>query len=224
MGIFRMYTGADGTSVIEELRQDDPILETLKTCTGCALQVNEPSEFSDFHPAPERRWMTMISGQIDIQLADGTIYSFGPEDLRLWEDVTGQGHRTRFGAFGQHLHAPPRLRRGRWWYGQAMAWTSAPTMPRTRRGAPLTRSRHAHTIRDGPSPAMHAVRIPPSTLAPHEPPRAEGRHRRSNIDNTRSIDDLHRRKIRHPLKLRTNGSRGSPPSPLPHAPSRATSF
>jgi hypothetical protein len=73
MGIFRMYTGADGTSVIEELRQDDPILETLKTCTGCALQVNEPSEFSDFHPAPRRRWMTMISGQIDIQLADGTI-------------------------------------------------------------------------------------------------------------------------------------------------------
>src|SRR2546426_3700309 len=48
-----------------------------KTCTGCAIQVNEPSEFSDFHPAPRRRWMTMISGQIDIQLADGTIYSFG---------------------------------------------------------------------------------------------------------------------------------------------------
>ena len=30
MGIFRMYTGADGKSVIEELSQDDPILETLK--------------------------------------------------------------------------------------------------------------------------------------------------------------------------------------------------
>ena len=96
MGIFRMYTGADGKSVIEELRQDDPILETLKTCTGCSLQVNAPSEFSDFHPAPRRRWMTMISGQIDIQLADDSIHSFGPEDLRLWEDVTGQGHRTRF--------------------------------------------------------------------------------------------------------------------------------
>src|SRR5207244_9547167 len=51
MGIFRMYTGADGKSVIEELSQGDPILETLKTCTGCSLQVNAPSEFSDFHPA-----------------------------------------------------------------------------------------------------------------------------------------------------------------------------
>ena len=34
MGIFRMYTGADGKSVIEELKENDPILETLKTCTG----------------------------------------------------------------------------------------------------------------------------------------------------------------------------------------------
>ena len=42
MGIFRMFTGADGKSVIEELSQDDPILETLKTCTGCALQINAP--------------------------------------------------------------------------------------------------------------------------------------------------------------------------------------
>jgi hypothetical protein len=30
MGIFRMYTGVDGKSVIEELSQDDSILETLK--------------------------------------------------------------------------------------------------------------------------------------------------------------------------------------------------
>ena len=36
MGIFRMYTGTEGKSVIEELRLDDPILETLKTCTGCS--------------------------------------------------------------------------------------------------------------------------------------------------------------------------------------------
>ncbi len=91
-----MYTGADGESIIEELQQDDPILESLKTCSGCSLQTNEPSEFSDIHPAPRRRWMTMLRGQIDIQLADGAIHSFGPNDLRLWEDVTGKGHKTRF--------------------------------------------------------------------------------------------------------------------------------
>ncbi len=96
MGIYRMYTGDDGKSVIEELQLDDPILETLKNCTGSSIQVNEPTEFSEFHPAPRRRWMSMLSGQIDIQLADGTVHSFGPNDLRLWEDLTGQGHKTRF--------------------------------------------------------------------------------------------------------------------------------
>ena len=39
MGIFRMYTGDDGKSVIEDLQLDDPILETLKTCTGSAIQI-----------------------------------------------------------------------------------------------------------------------------------------------------------------------------------------
>ncbi len=96
MGIFRMYTGDDGKSVMEELQVDNPILETLKTYTGCSIQINEPTEFSEFHPAPRRRWMSMLSGQIDIQLADGSIHSFGPNDLRLWEDITGEGHKTRF--------------------------------------------------------------------------------------------------------------------------------
>jgi len=91
-----MSTGDDGKSVVEELQVDNPILETLKTCTGCSIQINEPTEFSEFHPAPRRRWMSMLSGQIDIQLADGSIHSFGPNDLRLWEDITGEGHKTRF--------------------------------------------------------------------------------------------------------------------------------
>ena len=96
MGIFRMYTGEDGQSVMEELQLDDPILESLKTCTGSSIQINEPTEFSEMHPAPRRRWMSMLSGQIDIQLADGSVHSFGPNDLRLWEDVTGSGRKTRF--------------------------------------------------------------------------------------------------------------------------------
>lgn len=106
MGIFRMYTGSDGQSVMEELKEDDPILETLSTCTGCSLQMNEVSDFSEFHPAPRRRWMTMLSGQIDIQMADGTIHSFGPNDLRLWEDITGTGHKTHFPVLSVSISMP----------------------------------------------------------------------------------------------------------------------
>ena len=106
MGVFRMYTGDNGQSIMEELQLDSPILETLKTCIGSSIQINEPSEFSEFHPAPRRRWMSMLSGQIEIQMADGTIHSFGPNDLRLWEDVTGQGHRTRFPVHSVSISMP----------------------------------------------------------------------------------------------------------------------
>ena len=106
MGIFRMYTGDNGQSVMEELQLNDPILESLKTCTGSSIQINEPTEFSEMHPAPRRRWMSMLSGQIDIQLADGTIHSFGPNDLRLWEDVTGTGHKTRFPVHSVSISMP----------------------------------------------------------------------------------------------------------------------
>ena len=51
-----MYTGDDGESRIEELQPDDPKLESLGRVSGCSLQVTEAGEFSDFHPAPRRRW------------------------------------------------------------------------------------------------------------------------------------------------------------------------
>ena len=52
MGIFRMYTGDDGKSVIEALQLDDPILETLKSCTGSSIQINEPPSSQSFTPLP----------------------------------------------------------------------------------------------------------------------------------------------------------------------------
>ena len=96
MSIFRMYTGDDGESRIEELQPDDHKLESLGRVSGCSLQITEAGDFSDFHPAPRRRWLTILTGQIDIELSDGSIHSFGPEALRRWEDLTGKGHRTRF--------------------------------------------------------------------------------------------------------------------------------
>ena len=57
MGIFRMYTGDDGQSIMEELKEDDPILETLKTCTGCSIQMN-----SRCRSSKGQTWITWFSG------------------------------------------------------------------------------------------------------------------------------------------------------------------
>ena len=56
----------------------------------------EPARFVDFHPAPDQRWMVILSGQLEIGLGDGSKHPFGPGDIRLIEDTTGRGHTTHF--------------------------------------------------------------------------------------------------------------------------------
>ncbi len=97
MGIYRMYTGADGETHIEELPLDShPELEKLQKLKGIRIQRNPAGRFMDYHTAPDRRWLVIISGRMEIGLGNGSIHRFGPGDIRLIEDVTGHGHTTRY--------------------------------------------------------------------------------------------------------------------------------
>ena len=97
MGIYRMYTGNDNETHIEEL----PLsmhgeLGELQAVKGMQIQQNAGGRFLDFHQAPNKRWMITLSGELEIGLGDGTVHRFGPGDVRLIEDVTGHGHTTRY--------------------------------------------------------------------------------------------------------------------------------
>ena len=96
MGIFRLYTGANGESHIEELKPaDHPELWQLQAAGGIRLQEFKAKQFLDWHPAPRRQWVIIVSGELEIGLGDGTLRRFGPGDARLVEDTTGRGHTTR---------------------------------------------------------------------------------------------------------------------------------
>jgi len=96
MGVSRLYTGADGKSHIEELKpQDHPELRELQGTSGIRLQEFPAKQFIDWHPAPRRQWVIILSGELEIGLTDGTLRRFGPGDARLVEDTTGRGHTTR---------------------------------------------------------------------------------------------------------------------------------
>lgn len=96
MGIYRLYTGNDKESHIEELKQTDhPELSTLQATAGIMFREAPPGNFIDWHPAPRRQWVIILSGQLEIGLGDGTLRRFGPGDARLVEDTTGRGHTTR---------------------------------------------------------------------------------------------------------------------------------
>ena len=55
-----------------------------------------PADYwSDWHTAPRRQYIFILAGQMEIGIGDGTTRRFGPGDVVLADDLTGQGHTTR---------------------------------------------------------------------------------------------------------------------------------
>ena len=48
-----------------------------------------------WHVAPRRQLFVVLSGQIEVEMSDGTVQRSGPGTVALLEDTTGQGHITR---------------------------------------------------------------------------------------------------------------------------------
>jgi hypothetical protein len=104
MSIFRLYTGADGQSHLEELDlMSHPELTNLQSTQGIVFRTSQPGHFSDWHNAPRRQFVITLEGEVEIGLGDGTVHRFGPGHVTLAEDLTGRGHTTR--VVGNH----PRL-------------------------------------------------------------------------------------------------------------------
>ena len=96
MAVFRMYTGDDGETHLEEQNLDShPILKEPQTTQHIVFREMEPGRFVDWHPAPQRQYVIILAGELEIGFGDGTMRVFGPGDARLVEDTTGHGHTTR---------------------------------------------------------------------------------------------------------------------------------
>lgn len=96
MGIFRLYADAQGESKIEDRSlESHPALKSPQAAKQIFFQVFPVGQFLDWHPAPRRQYVIILSGELEIGLSDGTFRRFGPGDARLVEDTTGKGHTTR---------------------------------------------------------------------------------------------------------------------------------
>jgi hypothetical protein len=96
MGTFRLFTGADGKSRVEPIHLGQtPAWTTGLVATKISFREDPVGRFLDWHPAPRRQFVIILSGELEIGLGDGSSRVFGPGDARLVEDTTGQGHTTR---------------------------------------------------------------------------------------------------------------------------------
>jgi hypothetical protein len=96
----RIYTGADKRSHFEEL--DIPLkpgnygsLSELVPAEGVIFRETPVGGALDFHVAPRRQFVITLAGLVEVECGDGTKRRFGPGDIMLADDTTGQGHITR---------------------------------------------------------------------------------------------------------------------------------
>lgn len=94
-GTWRLYTGPDGQSHIEPIDINaKPDWKSGLDTTKISFSESPAGKFQDWHPAPRRQFVIIVTGQLEIGLGDGSKQVFGPGDARLVEDTTGQGHTT----------------------------------------------------------------------------------------------------------------------------------
>jgi uncharacterized cupin superfamily protein len=95
VGTFRMYTDSEGhaQSEVIDLANKPDWMKGLET-TDIKFGIRPPGVVQDWHPAPQRQFVIILSGQLQIGFEDGSTKVFGPGDARLVEDTTGKGHTT----------------------------------------------------------------------------------------------------------------------------------
>lgn len=96
MAIFRLYTGSDGHSHVEEQTiAAHPVLGQERPSVHIQFRELDAGAFMDWHPAPRRQYVIVLAGELEVGFKDGTTQRMRPGDATLAEDTTGPGHTTR---------------------------------------------------------------------------------------------------------------------------------
>lgn len=70
-------------------------LSTLQQAVGVTFRKVKPEYDYGFHTAPNRQYIILLDGAIEIETSLGQKRIFEPGETLLVEDTFGKGHRTR---------------------------------------------------------------------------------------------------------------------------------
>lgn len=99
--ITRLYTDANGHSHFEdreiplEDKGDIGRLSQGYPVASVIFREVVPTYDYDFHTAPQRQYLVLLDGEIEIETSLGFKRRFRGGDILLLEDTTGHGHRTK---------------------------------------------------------------------------------------------------------------------------------
>jgi hypothetical protein len=115
--VVRVYATPDGGSRVEELTISPDAKPVPITRMTAGVYRGSGAVAPDWHRAPRKQFAINMTGELEVELTDGTRHKIG-SDLVFLEDTTGKGHVTR--ALGPitnvFLHVPDDF--------DVVAWTS----------------------------------------------------------------------------------------------------
>ena len=97
----RIYNGTDQKSHFEEfeipLNDEGKIgfLSERKKASGVIFRETTGDYDYGWHNAPERQFVIVLEGSVEITVGDGTTKVFSDGQIFLAEDTEGQGHKSR---------------------------------------------------------------------------------------------------------------------------------
>jgi hypothetical protein len=102
----RFYSDASGESHLDEVEVKESLAEAAPPAPPLLVSVFNPAYqwgffstpegwFGDWHPAPARQFMILLSGSVDVMVSDGSVLQMKPSDIVLLEDTWGKGHMSR---------------------------------------------------------------------------------------------------------------------------------
>src|SRR5437870_989233 len=80
------------------------MIEQLAQANEATLRLTYTS---DWHPAPRRQFVVLLTGAVEVTVSDGETRPFGPGSVFLVEDIAGAGRREPVGGLGGHSWRRP---------------------------------------------------------------------------------------------------------------------
>lgn len=99
--ITKVYSDSKGESHFEDieipLKDDGDIgfLSDKVVAKEVIFRKVKPTYDYDFHTAPQRQYIILLDGEIEIETSLGEKRIFKGGDILLMEDTEGKGHKTR---------------------------------------------------------------------------------------------------------------------------------
>lgn len=99
--ITRLYSDNNGESRFEDITiplkdsGEIGLLSEMIPTGGIIFREVLPTYDYDFHNAPQRQYIILLDGEIEIETSLGDKRVFGAGEILLVEDTEGKGHKTR---------------------------------------------------------------------------------------------------------------------------------